>query len=180
MANKKKAPKVPPAKSLAGGAIFGPSYEPGDYTIKITKGDEIFEGKITIMYDPDSPHSKADRDLQFKSVMQAYNMLEDLTFVDKQITNLIADLDKIKEEKKLKGSNLKKVDSFYTYLENLHKSLVSTRKGDITGESQLREKMSDLYGSIIQYDGKPTASQIEGLTILKADFTSKKLNLIKF
>lgn len=176
---RKKAPKVPPAKSLAGGAIFGPSYEPGDYTIKITKGDEIFEGKITIMYDPDSPHSKADRDLQFKSVMQAYNMLEDLTFVDKQITNLIADLDKIKEEKKLKGSNLKKVDSFYTYLENLHKSLVSTRKGDITGESQLREKMSDLYGSIIQYDGKPTASQIEGLTILKADFTSKKAEFDK-
>lgn len=171
---RKKAPKVPPAKSLAFGAIFGPPYAPGEYTVKIVKGEDKYEGNVQIQYDPNSPHSEEDRAAQFDALMKAYNLLEDLTFIDKQVTDIMDQIKELKESDKLKSSMAKKLDILNASLETIHKSLVETREGDITGEEQIRAKLSSLYGSISSYGGRPTQSQINGLAILEGEMNTQK------
>ena len=41
--------------------------------------------------------------------------------------------------------------------------MMATKVGRITGEKRLRERLGDIYGGVMGYDGKPTRSQIEAL-----------------
>jgi len=48
----------------------------------------------------------------------------------------------------------------------MHKELVATSPNRLSGEIKLSEKVADIYSGIISYSGKPTDSQIQGLTLL--------------
>jgi photosystem II stability/assembly factor-like uncharacterized protein len=82
---REKAPKVPPAPNLAFGAIYGPNYMPGDYKVRIVKGNETFEGEVSLIFDPNLPHSDSDRQIQMETLMKSFRMLEDLAFLDASI-----------------------------------------------------------------------------------------------
>ena len=44
----------------------------------------------------------------------------------------------------------------------MRKKIVATKEGGmITGEERLRENLTDLYGAVIFYDGKPSQMQID-------------------
>ncbi|HVH08570.1 MAG TPA: hypothetical protein VM736_02140, partial [Gemmatimonadales bacterium] len=44
----------------------------------------------------------------------------------------------------------------------LRKRIVATKEGGmITGEERLRENLTDLYGNIVFYEGRPAATQLE-------------------
>ena len=44
----------------------------------------------------------------------------------------------------------------------MRKKIVATKEGGaITGEERLREDLTGLYGSVTNYDGKPTAMQMQ-------------------
>ncbi|MBN1253148.1 MAG: hypothetical protein JXR51_13060 [Bacteroidales bacterium] len=162
---RKKPPKVPASPQLAGFAMQGPLYPAGEYTVKLTKGEDVYESKINIKLNPNSPHSESDRIFRAKVVNQAYDLLEKLAFIDAQITDI---RDKSKTEAKTASKSLsKKLNTLYDKMETLHKELVATKEGDITGEEKLREKISQLYGYIMFYKGKPTDSQVQRLKDLE-------------
>lgn len=160
---RKKPPKVPQSKSLAFGAMFGPSIEAGEYTVKIMKNEQVEEGKFTIKYDPNSRHTIKERKVRHKKVMQAYNLLEELAFVVAQINKLRDDCtEKLSsvEEKEIKED----LNALKTELTKINIELVSTEsKGIFGGDEKIREKLATLYGSITNYQGKPTQSQIDRL-----------------
>ena len=56
-----KPPMVPPAASLAGNSLQGPRVPPGTYTVRMTKGDRIYEDKITVGLDRRAKFTVADR-----------------------------------------------------------------------------------------------------------------------
>jgi hypothetical protein len=62
-------------------------------------------------------------------------------------------------------------------LEKIRKELVATKEGlGITGEERIREKLSELYGSIVGYDGRPTDSQIDRIKGLEFRIDQAKRN----
>lgn len=159
----KKPPKVPPSPSLAQFALFGPYYNPGEYGIKLVKGDQTYEGSITLKYDDDSPHSFADRQLNQEVVNKGYNLLEELAFVDRKATYVMEKARDLAAGGTLKSSLQKSLTILADKLEGLHKQMVATKMGGITGEELLREKITMLYASSILYQGKPAQSLIDGL-----------------
>ncbi len=169
-----KPPKVPSSPLLSGEAMYGPTYPPGDYTVKMLKGDNTYEEKIKVVYDPAIHHSVEERDEQYKTLMEAYNLLQDLGYTDR----LVTDIRDQAKEKAAKANNKtlgKKLNDLSNKMESLHKELVATTlTSAITGEEKLREKIAAIYSAVLSYQGKPTQSQVEKLSVLTKEAIEKK------
>ena len=168
---RRKPPKVPASPQLAGFAMQGPMYPSGEYTVKLFKGKNVYETKIRIKLNPDSPHSELDRKIRQTVVDQAYDLLENLSFIDKQVSDIRNGTKKSAKgaSKSLKKKLLKLSDK----MDAMHKELVATKEGNITGEKQLREKIAQLYGYVMFYKGKPTDSQMLRLNDLEKEVNGK-------
>ena len=47
-------------------------------------------------------------------------------------------------------------------VDELRRKIVATKEGGmITGEERLRENLCDLYGNVVNYEGRPTQTQID-------------------
>jgi photosystem II stability/assembly factor-like uncharacterized protein len=165
-----KPPKVPPGGSLIGAANTGPALPEGTYTIKLLKNGETFTGQITLVDDPGLPHSKEDRQLQQKTSRELYQMIERLAF----ITELVSTTrDQARERNKgLKDNDplAKSLTGLADRLEDIRKVLVVTQEDNffgIRGQEQLRERLSELYGNVSNYGGRPTQSQLDRVANLR-------------
>jgi len=158
-----KPPKVPSSPSLAQFALVGPYYNPGEYRVKLVKGDESCEGILVLKYDEDSPHSLADRQLNQEVVNKGYKLLEELAFVDRKATHVIEKARELAATNQFNKSMKRDLNNLADTLEGLHQQMVATKMGGITGEEKLREKITMLYASSILFQGKPAQSLIEGL-----------------
>jgi len=166
---RQKPPKVPPSPSLAGPSLTGPTVPEGVYTVKLIKDKDTFIGQVKVVADPKSPHSAADRALQQQTVWKLYGMQERLAFVDDVVTDA---RDKAKDRvKKLESGDAiaKELEAFADKLDALHKTLVATREGTITGEEQLRERIVELYGWVTQFGGRPTQSVLDRIPVLEKE-----------
>src|SRR6185295_4578214 len=137
--------------------------------VKLIKDKETFTGQVRIVSDPKSVHSAADRALQQQTMRKLYEMQERLAFVDDVITDA---RDKAKERaKKLDSGDAvaKDIEAFADKLDTLHKTLVATKEGPITGEEQLRERIVEIYGWVTQYGGRPTESQLARIPVLEKE-----------
>ena len=173
-----KPPKVPPSPQLEGNSLKGPTYGPGEYQVKLVMGNETYESTVTLKLDPNSPHSDQDREIRQKAVMHAYTLLEDLAVVDGQTKDM---MDQLNKNAKAASKKLaKKLTDLATRLETIHKALVATKEGAITGEEQIREQIGEVYGNMMAYLGRPTDSQLEELQSLQAlvDKYSAQVNTI--
>src|SRR5213075_2949874 len=53
----------------------------------------------------------------------------------------------------------------------MRKKIVATKEGGmITGEERLRENLTDLYGNVVSYEGRPSQTQID-----RADALAREL-----
>lgn len=169
-----KPPKVPASRQLLGQAIIGPTYPPGNYTVKVIKGDKTYEHKYRVDYDDDSPHSIADRNLRQETIMKAYNLLGELGLITRQITDFTDAAKKIADNPKLSKKTGKLIAETSTELSKLREEMVATKKGGITGEEKLREKIGDIYGNLMGYQGRPTQTQVDALLYLDNEVKKNK------
>jgi photosystem II stability/assembly factor-like uncharacterized protein len=160
-------PKVPSSPQLVGFAMQGPTFAPGKYKVKVIKGSKSYESEIELILNPDSEHSDEDRKVRLHNLMKAYNLLEELAYIDKQFTDISDHIEKYSD--KLSKKDKKKLSALADICTEYHKILVATKKGNITGEEQMREKLGELYGFIMFYRGKPTNSQIDALELLEKE-----------
>jgi hypothetical protein len=168
-------PKVPSSVQLLGWAMQGPSYPPGDYMVKIVKNKDTIQGKVTVEYDDNPHHGEADRDERHKYLMKAYVMLEDLAYLDNQIIE-IRDQSSAKADS-AKGGLSKNLTSLSSDMADLRLKILATREGRITGEKRLRERIGDVYGGIISYQGKPTTAQINRLEELSGQMNEYQMQV---
>lgn len=162
-----KPPKVPPAPVLAGGALFGPTMPVGNYSVKLVKDNQAYDGQVKLIYDPTTPHSEADRELQASTVMKLYTMQDELGYIAECVTQA-RDQARAAAKKRPKGDGFAKtLETFAGKLDKLHKTLVATKEGFLTGEEQLRERVVDLYQWISFYAGRPTDSQLSRMAVLE-------------
>ncbi len=164
-----KPPRVPTSKTLSFAGFFGPFLEPGTYTVKIIKKDKVLEGAFVIKNDPSLPYTDEDRALQRKTLMKAYHMLEDLAYLDRQVTDVMEQAAERKKED-VPRSLEKKLDAVIRQMKAIHVKLVETKaEGMFTSEEQLRQKIAAVYGGLVNFLGRPTNSQIQRLDVLEKE-----------
>ena len=159
-----KPPKVAKGVRPDFSGFFGPLVEEGTYVVKLIKGDKTYTGSLELSHDPNSPYTAEDISLRNETIWKIFKMHEDLAYLVNNINKVKDETQKAIDDGKLSKST---GDALINKLEELRKTCVATKEGSfITGEERLRERISDLYGNVGQFNGRPTDSQterIEGL-----------------
>jgi photosystem II stability/assembly factor-like uncharacterized protein len=168
-----KLPKVAKAKTLSFAGFSSPRVPAGNYTVRITKGSQVYTNKLVLVADPLSIHSPADRLTAYETTMKLYKMTEDMAYLVDQV-----DMMKDSTAKYLvKAPKLKKdLEPINSQLNKLYETLVITKGDNYVGSAdpQLREKMANLYGEVTGYFGKPSSAQFANLAIIEKQFNEAK------
>ncbi|GAG09816.1 unnamed protein product, partial [marine sediment metagenome] len=115
----------------------------------------------------ESPHSREDRELQHKTFMKSYDLLEKLAFLEMKVRDISDKTSKIAESD-ISKSLSKKLKDFAKQFEEIHKTLVASEEEESV-EKQLRGKIGDIYLTVNCYMGRPTDSQIKKLDELEKE-----------
>lgn len=155
-------PKVPTAASAAWSASIGPRVLPGIYTVKMTKDTQIYTTKLPVVPDPRAPYTPEDRKMQFDLAMKLCGILSDMTYAVDRINGVRLALDGRASKLEAGDPLIQRLNRASASVDDIRKKIVATKEGGmITGEERLREFMVDLYGDLLNYEGRPTQSQID-------------------
>ena len=163
-----KAPKTPPAASAMFQTAFGPRVLPGVYTVKMTKGDQVYTSKLNIVMDPRATYTLADRKLQFDLVVKLGALLDHMSWAVDAILRVrddaLADLTQVGQKTLFTAT----WPSWHATVDGIRGKIVATKEGGaITGEERLREYLGDLYGDIASYEGRPTDEQLARADVIR-------------
>ncbi|MGA8026453.1 MAG: sialidase [Bryobacteraceae bacterium] len=172
-----KPPRVPPAAIAAFEAAFGPRVLPGTYTVKMTRGKETYTTQLVVHLDPRATYTAEDRKLQLAATMRVYNLLGDLSFDVDRINGvhdaLVDRAGKLGDNDPLR----KQLNDLAAKTEVIRKKIVATTEGGaITGEERIREKTAQLYGALMNYEGRPAdyyVSRIDSLSHERKDVSGE-------
>jgi photosystem II stability/assembly factor-like uncharacterized protein len=157
-----KAPRVPTAASADFAASTGPRVLPGTYTVRMTKGTNVYTTQLQVVDDPRSKHTPAERKAQFDLSMTLYNLLGDMTFDVDRINGIRLALEQRATALPANDPLAGRLRAAAAQVDELRRKIVATKEGGaITGEERLRENLADLYGSVSGFDGPPAQTQIE-------------------
>jgi photosystem II stability/assembly factor-like uncharacterized protein len=165
-------PRVPRAAQLAFNASQGPRVPPGIYTVRLTKGSQAIETKLTIGIDRRAPYDAGERKQQFDSVMRAHALFGEMsTLTDRIDAARGAAANRVKALPKADALG-KKLQSTVDKLDELKKKIVATKEGGaITGEERIREHLDIVYGALMSWEGKPPAYQVERIDVLARELS---------
>jgi photosystem II stability/assembly factor-like uncharacterized protein len=161
-------PRVPRAAMLAFGAARGPRVPPGTYTVRLTKGGQTIETKLEIGVDRRAPYGASERKAQYDAVMRAHALFSEMSALVDRIHAARAEV-----AGRLKGladsdPQAPKLRAASDRLEAILKKIVATKEGGaITGEERIREHLDQVYGSLMSWEGKPAAYQVERVEVLR-------------
>ena len=155
-------PKVPSAASVAFGAAFGPRLLPSTYTVKMSKDKDTYTTPLLLVPDPRTKHTPAERQAQFDLAMKLYNLLGTMTFAVDRMNGVRLALDDRAGKLPAGDSLATRLGAASAAVDELRRKIVATKEGGmITGEERLRENLADLYGNVVFYEGRPSATQVE-------------------
>jgi photosystem II stability/assembly factor-like uncharacterized protein len=149
------------------GSLFGPNFPEGTYKVKVIKGKEEFLTSFTLKYPDNSPYTAEDRKVQREQTMKLYTLTERMAYIYAVQEGLVnqarATLDK---NPKL----TKTLKPFIDELDKYNGTLVF-RGGDmyINTDDMAAERISDIYGKVSSYPGRPSNSQIDQVAVLERD-----------
>ena len=156
-----KAPRVPTAASAAFGATIGPRVLPGTYTVRMSKDKNVYTTQFVVTGDPRSKYTPADRRAQFDLSLKLYALLADMTFAVDRLNGVRLALEANAAKLPAGDPLITRLRAASEEIDVLRKKIVATKEGGaITGEERLRENLADLYGNVINYEGKPTQMQV--------------------
>ena len=165
-----KAPHVPPAATAAFEAAQGPRVLPGTYTVKLTRGKDVYTTKMVIKLDARAKFTEADRAQNFAAAMRTYNLLGDMSF---EVDSINAVRDALLQRAAQAASDTAlaaQMSELADKLEEMRKKIVATKEGGaVTGEERIREKTTALYGELTGYEGRPTDYQVARIASLSKE-----------
>lgn len=163
----RKPPTVPPAASVAGNSLQGPRVPPGTYTLRLTKGDQVLEDRITVGLDRRAQFSVADRQANYDASMQVHAMFGRMSDLVAKIQAVRGGADGVAGTLPADDALRASLTALSARVESLRKEIVATKEGGaITGEERLREHMDSLYGGLIGYEGKPADTLVAYIGVL--------------
>jgi len=172
-----RAPRVPPAAGIAGNATQGPRVVPGTYTVRLTKGKDVYESKLEIGLDRRAGFSVSDRKAQFDAVMRVHAMFGRMSDVAARVSAL-RDQSLALAADANAGDLKPRLSALAESADGIRKEIVATKEGGaITGEERLREHMDNLYGALGFYEGRPALYLLERADVLEAKLNEVAGNL---
>jgi hypothetical protein len=165
------APKVAKGKGFS---VAPPPYvKSGNYIVKITKGNEIFEKQIEVIYDSSSSFISSDRAKQQQTTTEVFNMIQDLAYLVYQIDQWDA---KATEYKNKHTKTEKYVDALRMDLTAMRNTLVVTTGDNYVGtaEDELREKLNEIFANVSSYFGAPSSSELANISALSNELNKAK------
>jgi len=167
-----KPPLIPPAATVLFEASQGPRVLPGTYTVKLIKGDQTYSGTLKVVLDPRAKYSLDDRKAQFDLSMKLYRSLEHMSYATAAIQG-------VRDDATARTAKLGDQDPLRARLQKLaadsdalRSKIVATKEGGmITGEERLRENLTDLYGNVIYFDGRPSRTEFARTTAIGREMT---------
>jgi photosystem II stability/assembly factor-like uncharacterized protein len=167
-----KPPAVPRAATAMFEVARGPRLLPGNYTVKMTKGVEVYSEPLKVVLDPRAKFSLEDRKAQFDLSMKLYQLLGHMTYS-------VAAIEGVRNGANERVAKLPQKDPLRNQLqqlveecEKLRSRIVATKEGGmITGEERIREHVGQLYGAVNGYEGRPAAYQVA-----RAESLERELN----
>ena len=155
-------PRVPPAASAAFSAAYGPRVLPGGYTVKMTKDNKVYTMPLQLVQDPRETYTIADRRAQFALANRIASMLSDMSFAVERMNGVRSDLEDRASKLPAGDALAQRLRNASAAADTLRKKIVATKEGGmITGEERLRENLTDLYGNVIFYDGRPSQMELD-------------------
>lgn len=142
------------------GSLFGPNFPAGEYQVKLIKGNETFESTFKLANDPTSPHTAAERKVQYETTMRLYRLNERLAY----LYDVLADVEKQAKavSPKSKGKLKISVDKLAAKAGKEKDGLVFMGgDGYVNEDEALREELSDVYRQVSSFPGKPTNTQLQ-------------------
>jgi photosystem II stability/assembly factor-like uncharacterized protein len=155
-----KAPAVPPAATALFEAAQGPRVLPGTYTVKMTKGDNVYTEQLNVTLDPRAKYSVEDRKAQFDLAMKVYHTIEHMTYAVDAIQGVRNGANDRAAQLPEKDPLKKSLQDLAARCDTLRGKIVATKEGGmVTGEERIRELLGQLYGTIDGYEGRPSDYQ---------------------
>lgn len=162
-----KPARVPRAAQVAFSASQGPRVIPGTYTVRLTRGGEVAETKLSIALDRRAPYNVAGKQQQFKAVMRAHTLFENMSKLVDQIQQMRGAVEERSKGIPATDALAKQLRALIEKLEAARTLIVATKEGGaITGEERIREHLDTVYGAINGWEGKPTQYQIDRIDAL--------------
>lgn len=160
-----RAPKVAKGKTFDFGGFVSPRVAAGEYKVVVKKGKKEYTSTIEVAYPEKSVFTAEDRRIQRETTDELYNLTEDLAYFVFQVDYYLDLAKEYENHRKYSKSVLPMVER----LVKLKEKLVIMTGDNYVGaaEPRLREKISDLFGTVASYPGKPGKNHIENLKSLK-------------
>jgi hypothetical protein len=174
-------PRVPPAATIAGAATIGPRVLPGNYTVRLTKGKQTYTTTLVVAPDPRAEYSVEDRRKNFDAAMRVHALFGDMTTLVERINAVRARLAGLARNAAAGSKARTDLAKLEAEADELRKKVVATREGGaITGEERLRERVADLYGSLVFYEGAPTDDQLRAIGTLTGELADVRTEFDAF
>lgn len=145
---------ISPRSKVGGafGTLSGPILDEGTYTLEFDRGGQISSVPVTIVTDTTLGFSVEEMQQQKMLMRDLHVMYEDLAVTTYRVQSAIDTL----------AARSSTDASVRDSLVALNATLVNTRPGmmGLTGEEQLREVISGLYGEVNGYLGRPGDTQL--------------------
>jgi len=156
------APKVPTAATAAFSASQGPRVLPGTYTVTMKKDKNVYTTPVEVIADPRSKHTAEDRKAQWDLANKLYAQLGEMSFAVERINGVRTALDDRASKLPATDALTKRLRTASSDVDTLRRKIVATKEGGmITGEERLRENLTDLYGNVLFYEGRPSQTEVE-------------------
>lgn len=157
---RKVRPKAAPTNNrmALGASFFGPTLREGTYKVVITKGKEKYETTFDLKGDPKSLYTKEAREVRLDAVYDLYDMTEEVGYLYYKADGLAKQAEAMAEKSKKMAKKLK---AFEQKMRDFQES-IAAKDGDFyvdEGSVLIREKISKLYFSVINFPGEPSADQ---------------------
>jgi hypothetical protein len=135
---------------------------PGTYTVKLTKDKNVYTMPLQVIGDPRANYPVRDRKAQFDLLMKLYHALEDMTFATDRINGVRTALEDRAGKLPANDPLATRLRDAAKQVDELRRRIVATKEGGaITGEQRLREYLTELYGNVSNYEGRPTQTQMD-------------------
>ncbi len=169
-----------PPKVAAGGTkmdfagFAAPLVMPGNYSVRLKVGDKEYLQPITVVHDEaNKSFVLADRQAQYKAAMEVLAVYNNLSASIEEVNARQAQLKKWIAATKSE-SNKKLLQVYNDSLERFRSTLLATKQKSIfADEEQLRERVSELYGTIVSQEAKPSNLQVQRIAVLDKQHTQR-------
>jgi hypothetical protein len=156
-----KPPKFPPAAAAAFATAFGPRVLPGTYTVRMTKDKKTYTTQIELALDPRAKFTIDDRKAQFELAMRLYRLCERMAYNVEAIQSVRQAAAQRMQKLGANDPARKQLQALADKANAIRSKIVATKEGGaITGEERIRENVADVYGSVNNYEGRPTTMQV--------------------